>query len=150
MPRASFVDVDKSVFSGEKKLNQVGIVVRDEKKAAKHFEELLGIGNWKYSYGPPGPINAFLNGKPVKESEMQSLDVAFANGWLGDIQIEIIRPIGIRPGGCGGWIRQTRLFLHLPRTHGELFHSPDPPLPPRHPPARDAYPPVETRRQIPA
>jgi hypothetical protein len=98
--RSSFVDVDKPVFSGGKKLTQVGIVVRDEKKAAKRFEELLGIGNWKYSYGPPGLINAFLNGKPVTESAMQSLDVAFANGWLGDIQIEIIRPIGIRPGGC--------------------------------------------------
>jgi hypothetical protein len=96
----SFVEVDKPAFSGGKKLNQVGIVVGDEKKAAKRFEELLGIGNWKYSYGPPGLINAFLNGKSVKESEMQSLDVAFANGWLGDIQIEIIRPIGIRPGGC--------------------------------------------------
>ena len=31
---------------------------------------------------------------------MESLDVAFAMGVLGDIQIEIIRPIGLRPGGC--------------------------------------------------
>ena len=31
-----------------------------------------------------------LIAKPVPESEMESLDVAFANGWLGDIQIEII------------------------------------------------------------
>jgi hypothetical protein len=31
---------------------------------------------------------------------MESLDVAFAMGWLGDLQIEIIRPIGLRPGGC--------------------------------------------------
>jgi hypothetical protein len=39
----------------------------------------------------------------MPESAMESLDVAFAMGWLGDIQIEIIRPIGIRPGGCHQW-----------------------------------------------
>ena len=94
------VDMAKPVFSGGKKLNQVGIVVKDEKKAAKRFEELLGIRDWNYVYGPPGLSNATLNGMPVPESEMEGLDVAFANGWLGDIQIELIRPIGLRPGGC--------------------------------------------------
>jgi hypothetical protein len=100
---AAFVDMDKPVFSGGKKFNQVGIVVKDEKKAAKRFEELLGIRNWSYAYGPPGLSNASLNGIPVPESEMEGLDVAFANGCLGDIQIELIRPIGLRPGGCHQW-----------------------------------------------
>jgi hypothetical protein len=94
------VDMGKPVFSGGKKLNQVGIVVRDERKAAKRFEELLGLRDWNYVYGPPGLSNATLNGVPVPESDMEGLDVAFANGWLGDIQIELIRPIGLRPGGC--------------------------------------------------
>jgi hypothetical protein len=100
---AAFVDMDKPVFSGGKKVDQVGFVVRDEKKAAKSFEDLLGIRNWVYSYGPPGLSNARLNEKPVPESEMEGLDVAFANSWLGDIQIELIRPIGLRPGGCHQW-----------------------------------------------
>jgi methylmalonyl-CoA/ethylmalonyl-CoA epimerase len=100
---APFVDMDKPVFSGGKKVNQVGIVVQDEKKAAKRFEELLGIRNWIYAYGPPGLSNARLNENPVPESEMEGLDVAFANSWLGDIQIELIRPIGLRPGGCHQW-----------------------------------------------
>lgn len=94
------VNLRKPIFSGGKKINQVGLVVNDEKKASKRFEELLGIRNWKYAYGPPSLVNAFLNGNPVPESAMESLDVAFAMGELGDIQIEIIRPIGIRPGGC--------------------------------------------------
>jgi len=94
------VNMKEPVFSGGKRLNQVGIVVRDEKKAARRFEELLGIRDWNYAYGPPGLVNACLNGEPVRQSEMESLDVAFAMGWLGDLQIEIIKPIGLRPGGC--------------------------------------------------
>ena len=94
------VNLEKPVFSGGKKINQVGLVVKDEKKAAKRFEELLGIRHWTYAYGPPGLSNAFLNEKPVPEDAMKSLDVNFAMGELGDIQIEIIRPIGLRPGGC--------------------------------------------------
>jgi catechol 2,3-dioxygenase-like lactoylglutathione lyase family enzyme len=101
MPDGSgIVNLEKPLFSGGKRINQVGLVVKDERKAAKRFGELLGIRNWAYAYGPPGLSNAFLNEKPVPESEMQSLDVAFAMGELGDIQIEIIRPIGLRPGGC--------------------------------------------------
>jgi methylmalonyl-CoA/ethylmalonyl-CoA epimerase len=96
----ALVDMDQPVFSGGIKVNQVGIVLKDEKRAAKRFKELLGIGGWEYAYGPPGLINSKLNDEPLPESEVQSLDVAFAMGWLGDIQIELIRPIGIRPGGC--------------------------------------------------
>jgi hypothetical protein len=93
-------DLERPIFPGGKKINQVGLVVKDEKKAAARFEELLGIRGWEYAYGPPGLVNAYLNGKSVPESEMESLDVAFAMGVLGDIQIEIIKPIGLRPGGC--------------------------------------------------
>lgn len=94
------VDMGKPLFSGGKKINQVGLVVRDERNAARRFEELFGIRNWSYAYGPPGLSDSRLNEKPVPASEMEGLDVAFANSWLGDIQIELIRPIGLRPGGC--------------------------------------------------
>jgi hypothetical protein len=96
----SFVEMEIPVFAGGKKINQVGLVVRDEKRAAARFEELLGIGGWAYAYGPPNLVDAYLDERPVPESAMESLDVAFSMGWLGDLQIEIIRPIGIRPGGC--------------------------------------------------
>ena len=104
----SLVDMAEPVLSGGKRINQVGIVLKDEKRAAKKFEELLGIGGWTYAYGPPGLINAYLYGKPVPQSAMESLDVAFAMGWLGDLQIEIIRPIGLRPGGCHQHFLDTR------------------------------------------
>jgi hypothetical protein len=96
----SLVDMAEPVLSGGKRLNQVGIVLLDEKRAARKFEELLGIGGWMYAYGPPGLTDAYLYGEPVHESAMESLDVSFAMSWLGDLQIEIIRPIGLRPGGC--------------------------------------------------
>jgi len=92
--------LEHPIFPGGKKINQVGLVVNDEKKAAEKFEELLGIKDWTYDYGPPNLINAFMNEEPVQAQDMKSLDVAFAMGWLGDLQIEIIRPIGLRPGGC--------------------------------------------------
>jgi hypothetical protein len=97
---SSFVELQKPIFAGGKRINQIGIVLKDEKKAAKMFKDLLGIDGWSFSYGPPGLTDAFLNEKPVPKSAMKSLDVAFANGWLGDLQIELIRPIGLRPGGC--------------------------------------------------
>jgi hypothetical protein len=105
---AAAIDMDWPVFSGGKKFNQIGIVVGDEKKAAKRFEELLGIGGWGYSFGPPGLASASLNEKPVSAPEMPSLDVAFANSRLGDLQLEIIRPVGIRPGGCHQWFFDKR------------------------------------------
>jgi len=97
---AAVIDMDKPVFSGGRKFNQVGMVVADEKRAAKRFEELLGIRPWSLSMGPPGLSDALLDERPVPPSAMPSLDVAFANGRLGDIQIELIRPLGLRPGGC--------------------------------------------------
>jgi hypothetical protein len=96
----SIIDMDRPIFSGGRKFNQVGIVLKDEKKATKRFEELFGIPEWRYSSGPPGLTDAFLNEAPVPKSAMHSLDVDFANGWLGDIQIELIKPLGIKPGGC--------------------------------------------------
>ncbi len=92
--------MDHPILSGGKKINQVGLVVKDEKSAAQGFERLLGIKGWTYDYGPPNLIDAYMDEKPVQAPEMESLDVAFAMGSLGDLQIEVIRPIGIRPGGC--------------------------------------------------
>ena len=92
--------MEHPILSGGKKINQVGIVVNDEKKAAEKFEELLGIQGWTYDYGPPNLVDAYMNEEAVQASDMEPLDVAFAMGWLGDLQVEIIRPIGLRPGGC--------------------------------------------------
>ncbi len=105
---SGIIDMKKPVFAGGKRFNQVGIVLKDEKKASQRFAGLLGIREWSYSSGPPGLTRAFLNGKPVPQTEMRSLDVDFGNGWLGDIQIELIRPLGLRPGGCHQWFLDKR------------------------------------------
>ena len=89
----SIIDMATPVFSGGKRINQVGIVLKDEKKAARRYEELLGIGPWRVI-----PIaqktDAFLDEKPVPEAGMPGLhnDAAFA--CLGDIQFELLKPAG--------------------------------------------------------
>lgn len=89
----SIIEMATPFFSGGKRINQVGIVLKDEKKAAKRYQELLGIGPWIV-----GPIakktDAFLDEKPVPEAGMPGLhnDAAFAH--LGDIQFELLKPAG--------------------------------------------------------
>jgi hypothetical protein len=89
----SIIDMATPIFSGGKRIDQVGIVLKDEKKAAKRYQELLGIGPWIIA-----PIakktDAFLDEKPVPEERMAGLhnDAAFA--YLGDIQFELLKPAG--------------------------------------------------------
>jgi len=89
----SIIDMATPFFSGGKRINQVGIVLKDEKKGAKRYQELLGIGPWIVV--PVAPkTNAFLDEKPVSEAGMDGLhnDAAFA--YLGDIQFELLKPAG--------------------------------------------------------
>ena len=89
----SIIDMAPPFFSGGKRINQVGIVLKDEKRTAKRYQELLGIGSWIVA-----PIakktDAFLDEKPVSEAGMPGLhnDAAFA--YLGDIQFELLKPAG--------------------------------------------------------
>jgi len=90
---SSIIDMAPPFFSGGKRINQVGIVLKDEKKAAKRYQELLGIGPWNVV-----PIakktDVSLDEKPVSEAGMPGLhnDAAFA--FLGDIQFELLKPAG--------------------------------------------------------
>jgi len=85
------IDMAIPVFSGGKRFNQMGIVLKDEKRAARRYQELLGIGPWTIC-----PIakktRAFLDEKPVPAEKMAGLhnDAAFA--YLGDIQFELLKP----------------------------------------------------------
>lgn len=89
----AIINMATPLFSGGKRINQVGIVLKDEKKTAKRYQELLGIGPWTIA-----PIakksDAFLDEKPVSEQGMPGLhnDAAFA--YLGDIQFELLKPAG--------------------------------------------------------
>ncbi len=82
------IDMAKPLFSGGKRINQVGIVVKDEKKAARRYQELLGIGSWIFA--TPERTDVFFNENPV-EAGIPGLriDVAMAN--LGDIQLELVK-----------------------------------------------------------
>ena len=90
---SSIIDMVPPFFSGGKRISQVGIVLKDEKKAAKRYQELLGIGSWVVA-----PVakksDAFLDEKPVSEAGMDGLHNDAAFGHLGDIQFELLKPAG--------------------------------------------------------
>ena len=85
------INMDKPLFSGGKRIIQVGIVLKDEKKAARRYWQLLGIGPWRITPGPK-KTEAFLDEKPVPPEGLPGLhnDAAFA--YLGDIQFELLKP----------------------------------------------------------
>lgn len=89
----SIIDMGSPTFSGGKRINQVGIVVTDEKRVARRYQELLGIGPWRLS-----PIakktDAFLDEKPVPEAGLPGLGNDAAFSYLGDIQFELLKPAG--------------------------------------------------------
>jgi hypothetical protein len=84
----SIIDMAKPLFSGGKRINQVGIVVRDEKKTAKRYQELLGIGSWIFA--TPQRDDVFFHEKPV-EAGTPGLRIDVAMAYLGDIQLELVK-----------------------------------------------------------
>lgn len=72
----------------ERKIIQVGIVVKDLDKAVKQYYEIYEAGPWDiYTYGPPEMKKGTYRGKPSDWSAL----IAFT--WLGDRQLEIIQPL---------------------------------------------------------
>jgi hypothetical protein len=92
----SMINMERPLFAGGKRFTQVGIVVKDEKKAAKRLEDLFGIKGWNIA-----PIskksNAYLNEKLLTEAQMPALQNDAAMGMWGDVQLEILRPFGLGP-----------------------------------------------------
>ena len=87
----SIIDMTPPYFSGGKRINQVGIVLKDEKSAVKRYQELLNIGPWLV-----GPVakksEAFLDERPVSGAGMAGLHNDAAFGYLGDMQFELLKP----------------------------------------------------------
>jgi hypothetical protein len=85
----SIIDMASPLFSGGKRINQVGIVVRDEKKTARRYQELLGVGSWVMA--TPERTDVLFNEKPVPQAEMSGVRIDVAMAYLGDIQIELVK-----------------------------------------------------------
>jgi hypothetical protein len=95
------INMDKPHFAGGKRFMQVGIVLKDEKKAARRFQELLGIGNWNLT-PIPRKAEVYLNERLVTEAEMPALQNDAAFGYWGDLQLEVLRPYGLG-ASCHQW-----------------------------------------------
>ena len=91
--RPGIIDMTTPAFSGGKRINQIGIVVRDEKRVARRYQELLGIGPWSLS-SIAKKTDAFLDEKPVPEAGLPGLGNDAAFSFLGDIQFELLKPAG--------------------------------------------------------
>jgi len=91
------MNMDRPIITGGRRFGQVGIVIDDEKRAAKRYEELFGIGGWRFMSIPV--VKASLNGKPVPEADLPSLEVGMGGASLGDMSIELLAPVKLNPGG---------------------------------------------------
>ena len=73
-----------------KKIVQVGIVVKDAEQSARRYWELLGLGPWIFlDFKPPHVADCFLHGVAVRNSDF-GVKAAVAN--LGDLQFELLEP----------------------------------------------------------
>ena len=73
-----------------KKIAQVGVIVRDVEQAARRYWEILGMGPWVFmDFKPPHVSDCFLHGVPVISSDF---GVKAAIGYLGDLQFELLEP----------------------------------------------------------
>ena len=72
----------------EKKIIQVGIVVRDLEKMVRQYNDFFGAGPWDiYEYGPPRMTEITYMGKPAEWSAL----IGFCKA--GDVELELIKPL---------------------------------------------------------
>ena len=72
----------------EKKIIQVGIVVKDLEKYVRQYNDFFGAGPWDiYEYGPPRMTEGTYMGKPADWSAL----IGFCQ--TGDVQLELIQPL---------------------------------------------------------
>ena len=91
------IDMNLPVISGGRRFVQLGIIVKDEKKSARRYEELLGIGGWQFQ--PIPTLEYTFNGKKIAEADLPSTTVGQGGAYLGDTQIELLAPVAQGPGG---------------------------------------------------
>ena len=92
-----------------KRIVQIGIVVEDVEKSARHYWDLLGIGRWLFVDLKPPHISDFVfHGIQVAHRDC-CLKIAVAN--QGSIQLELIQPVS-GPG----------THMDFLKTHGQGIH----------------------------
>jgi methylmalonyl-CoA/ethylmalonyl-CoA epimerase len=71
-----------------REINQIGIVVKDIKKAMEAHTKTLGIGPWTIlDFSPPALTKTMVRGKPVNYS------MTLALTQVGSVQVELIEPL---------------------------------------------------------
>jgi len=90
----------------DKKINQIGIVVRDAIGTAKRYSELFGMGPWRFS--DLKPTHNILHDKVLGDEDI-CIRAATAN--LGDLQIELLEPM------CG-----PSTHMEFLNKHGQGIH----------------------------
>jgi catechol 2,3-dioxygenase-like lactoylglutathione lyase family enzyme len=86
-------------------VRQVGIVVRDLARTARHYQTMFGIGPW-HRPRTTGDTEVQLRGRPIDSR----FDIAIA--YSGGVQLELIEPRGGQPS----------IYDEHLREHGEGIH----------------------------
>jgi Glyoxalase/Bleomycin resistance protein/Dioxygenase superfamily len=95
--RPGIVDMDLPVMSGGRRFTQIGLVVKDDKYTAQRYQQLLGIGGWRFIRIPV--IKYAMFGKALTQAELPSAEVGQGAAYLGDTQLELLAPVDLKPGG---------------------------------------------------
>jgi catechol 2,3-dioxygenase-like lactoylglutathione lyase family enzyme len=89
-----------------KKINQIGIVVKDLELVAENYWNILGIGPWRiFNWEAPFIYDRKYHGKPVCAREK----IALAQ--VGDVQLELLQPVE-GPSIYADWIEEHGEGLH--------------------------------------
>jgi methylmalonyl-CoA/ethylmalonyl-CoA epimerase len=96
----------ESSIMKERKIVQIGIVVRDLEKALKQYCEIFDTGPWDiYEFGPPEMKHGTYRGNPSDWSALIGFN------WIGDRQMEIIQPL-----------QGPNIYFEFLEKKGEGFH----------------------------
>ena len=108
-----------------KKIEEIGIVVRDAVKTAKRYADLFGLGPWVFS--DLFPTNAVYRGKPM---DTGACCLRYATAQLGSRRVELMQPLygpcsqrdfletcgeGIHHVGIGGFANPEQVVSALGR-----------------------------------
>jgi methylmalonyl-CoA/ethylmalonyl-CoA epimerase len=90
----------------QRRIMQIGYVVRDLEKSAIEYSRRLGIGPWEvYTTSPPDLRDAVYRGKPIDHKFLIAL------AWNQTTQLELIQPV-----------RGTNIYTEFLDRHGDGLH----------------------------
>ena len=116
--RASAINMDNPAIAGGRRFDEIGIVVKDEKRAVERFGALLGIDRWGFSDGRFRPTSELLYGKPVAPADLAAEAIGAAYAYAGGSLLELLSP-GTLYGSHGVYLEKHGPGIQMLRMNSE-------------------------------